>query len=115
MDKFRLTSGEKLLKFVGLAEGVADYDAVNYVGHDLPQLVEDGEFVAVFTKLTLSQMAHVIAIRSERNSVFRIGLFSNKPPLTAVILTIVLQLSLIYTPLMQGFSEPVHCHFLISE
>ena len=56
----------------------------------------------VFTTLTLSQMAHVMAIRSERNSLFRIGLLSNKPLLAAVILTIILQLSLIYVPFLQG-------------
>ncbi len=56
----------------------------------------------LFTTLTLSQMAHVMAIRSERNSLFRIGLLSNKPLLAAVILTIVLQLSLIYVPFLQG-------------
>lgn len=32
----------------------------------------------VFTTLTLSQMAHVMAIRSERLSLFRLGLLSNK-------------------------------------
>ena len=56
----------------------------------------------VFTTLTLSQMAHVMAIRSERNSLFRIGVLSNKPLLGAVILTILLQLSLIYAPVLQG-------------
>ena len=39
----------------------------------------------VFTTLTISQMAHVMAIRSERNSLFRIGFLSNKPLLGAVI------------------------------
>ncbi len=56
----------------------------------------------VFTTLTLSQMAHVMAIRSERNSLLRIGLLSNKHLLAAVSLTIVLQFSLIYVPFLQG-------------
>ena len=56
----------------------------------------------VFTTLTISQMAHVMAIRSERNSLFRIGLLSNKSLLAAVTLTIVLQLGLIYAPVLQG-------------
>jgi Ca2+-transporting ATPase len=55
----------------------------------------------VFTTLTLSQMAHVMSIRSERDSFLRIGLFSNKPLLAAVASTIVLQLALIYVPLLQ--------------
>jgi Ca2+-transporting ATPase len=55
----------------------------------------------VFTTLTISQMAHVMAIRSERNSLFRIGFLSNKPLLGAAMLTIILQLSLIYAPVLQ--------------
>ena len=56
----------------------------------------------VFTTLTLSQMAHVMAIRSERSSLFRIGLLSNRTLLAAVVLTIILQLCLIYVPFLQG-------------
>jgi Ca2+-transporting ATPase len=51
-----------------------------------------------FTVLCLSQMGHVMAIRSERESVFKIGLFSNKPILGAILLTIGLQMMIIYTP-----------------
>jgi P-type Ca2+ transporter type 2C len=50
----------------------------------------------IFTTLTFSQMAHILAIRSERHSLFRAGLFSNKPLLAAVCFTIVLQLALLY-------------------
>jgi P-type Ca2+ transporter type 2C len=52
----------------------------------------------VFSTLTLSQMANVMAIRSDRQSVFRIGLFSNRPLVGAVGLTLVLQLVLVYVP-----------------
>ena len=52
----------------------------------------------VFTVLTFSQMAHVLAIRSERESLLTQGLFTNKALLAAVILTFVLQLVLIYLP-----------------
>ncbi|MES2138154.1 MAG: calcium-translocating P-type ATPase, PMCA-type [Bacteroidota bacterium] len=51
-----------------------------------------------FTVLCLSQMGHVMAIRSERESIFKIGIFSNKPMLGALLLTISLQLMIIYTP-----------------
>ena len=51
----------------------------------------------VFTTLTLSQMGHALSIRSGRDSLFRIGLLSNKPMLGAVLLTFVLQLLLTYT------------------
>lgn len=53
----------------------------------------------VFTVLTLAQMGHVLAIRSDRRSLFEIGVFSNLPLLLAVMLTFVLQLVIIYVPL----------------
>ena len=54
----------------------------------------------VFTVLTLAQMAHVLAIRSERESLFTQGLASNLPLLGAVTLTFVLQLATIYVPFL---------------
>jgi Ca2+-transporting ATPase len=51
-----------------------------------------------FTVLTLSQLGHVMAIRSERDSVFAQGLFSNLPLILVVLLTIGLQLCTIYLP-----------------
>lgn len=54
----------------------------------------------VFTVLCLSQMGHVLAIRSERESLFSQGLLSNKPLLGAVLLTFVLQLATIYVPFL---------------
>jgi Ca2+-transporting ATPase len=61
----------------------------------------------VFTTLTLGQMAHVLAIRSEHDSLFRIGLLSNRPLLGAVGLTVLLQLALLYVPFLQGVFETV--------
>jgi P-type Ca2+ transporter type 2C len=55
----------------------------------------------VFTTLTLSQMANVMATRSERRSLFEIGLLSNRPLLGAVGLTVLLQLALMYIPFLQ--------------
>jgi len=52
----------------------------------------------VFTVLTLSQLAHVLAIRSETESLFRIGLFSNRWLLAAVSVTFLLQMVAIYHP-----------------
>ena len=54
----------------------------------------------VFTVLTLSQMAHVLAIRSETVSLWRLGLASNKPLLGAVLLTFALQMVTIYVPVL---------------
>jgi Ca2+-transporting ATPase len=56
----------------------------------------------VFTTLTLSQMGHVLAIRSERDSLFQQGVFSNLLLVGAVALTFVLQLATIYVPLLNG-------------
>jgi Ca2+-transporting ATPase len=59
----------------------------------------------VFTTLTLSQLGHVMAIRSGNESLFRVGLLSNKPLLGAVALTFALQLLAIYTPFFQRILE----------
>ena len=52
----------------------------------------------VFTVLTLSQMAHVMTIRSEGESLWQLGLGSNRPLLGAVLLTFLLQMATIYVP-----------------
>jgi len=52
----------------------------------------------VFTVLTLGQMAHCMAIRSESESLWTQGLGSNKPLLGAVGLTFALQMMVIYVP-----------------
>ena len=54
----------------------------------------------VFTVLCLSQMGHVLAIRSEKESLFNQGLFSNKSLLGAVALTFALQMATIYVPFL---------------
>jgi P-type Ca2+ transporter type 2C len=59
----------------------------------------------VFTTLTLSQLSHVMAIRSGDESLFRVGLLSNTPLLGAVALTFVLQILAIYAPLFQSFLD----------
>lgn len=54
----------------------------------------------VFTVLCLTQLGHVLAIRSEQESLFKMGLFSNKFLLGAVVLTFVLQMATIYVPFL---------------
>lgn len=56
---------------------------------------------AVFTVLTMSQMGNALACRSERDSLFGIGVFSNPALIGAVLLTLGLQLAVIYLPPMQ--------------
>jgi len=52
----------------------------------------------VFTVLSLSQLGHVLAIRSDRVFLYKQGLFSNLPMLGAILLTFLLQLAVIYLP-----------------
>jgi Ca2+-transporting ATPase len=56
----------------------------------------------VFTVLTISQLFHSLEARSERESLFRLGLTSNLPMLGAVLLTVALQLAVIYTPALNA-------------
>ena len=51
-----------------------------------------------FTVLCFSQLGHVMAIRSERDSTFKIGFLSNKPMVGALLITVTLQLMIIYVP-----------------
>lgn len=61
----------------------------------------------VFTVLCLSQMGHVLAIRSEEESFFSQGALSNKPLLGAVLLTFVLQMMTIYVPFLNPIFKTV--------
>jgi Ca2+-transporting ATPase len=56
----------------------------------------------VFTVLTLSQLFHSMAVRSERDSLLSIGLLSNLPMLGAVALAAALQLMIIYSPALNA-------------
>ncbi len=51
-----------------------------------------------FTVLCFSQLGLALAVRSRRESIFSLGLLSNKPMLGAVALTVTLHLLIIYVP-----------------
>ena len=55
----------------------------------------------VFNVLCLSQMGHVMAIRSDNQSLFGAGIFSNKPLIGAVFIALLLQIVVTYTPFLQ--------------
>ena len=57
----------------------------------------------VFTVLCFCQLWHVMAIRSETRSLFKLGLLSNKSLLFAVLGTVLLQLAVIYIPFLNTF------------
>lgn len=63
----------------------------------------------VFTVLCLSQMGNVLAIRSEKESLFKIGIFSNRSLVFAVALAFVLQMATIYLPFLNPIfkTEPL--------
>jgi P-type Ca2+ transporter type 2C len=61
----------------------------------------------IFTTVTLSQMGNALALRSDRDSLFKVGLFSNKFLLGSVVLTVALQLAVIYVPFLQGIFSTV--------
>jgi Ca2+-transporting ATPase len=58
----------------------------------------DGWQTMVFTVLCLSQMGHVLAIRSERESLFSQGILTNRPLVGAFLFTFGLQMATIYVP-----------------
>jgi Ca2+-transporting ATPase len=58
--------------------------------------------VAAFISIALSRVGTAEAMRSDRDSLFHIGLLSNKPLLGAVVLTFGLQMAVIYIPGLQA-------------
>lgn len=69
----------------------------------------------VFSVLTLSQLFHSLAVRSDTVSIFSLGLFSNLPMLGAVLLTVALQLMVIYLPALNDifYTQPLPLFDLI--
>lgn len=56
----------------------------------------------VFTVLTFSQLANVMVIRNDRESLFTAGMLQNPALLGAVLLTVILQLAIIYLPALNA-------------
>jgi Ca2+-transporting ATPase len=56
----------------------------------------------VFTTMVLAQMGNALAIRSSRDFLGKIGVFSNRLMVFAVLSTFLLQLGLIYIPFFQN-------------
>jgi len=62
---------------------------------------------ALFTALVFTQLAVALEARSEQESLFRIGLFGNRPMVAAVVVTVLLQLAVIYFPAAQRIFDTV--------
>lgn len=83
--------------WVGLLMGAVTIGTQAWAIH-----VEDPRWQTMaFNVLCLSQMGHVLAIRSQTQSFFSMGMFSNKPLIAAVLLTLGLQLAVTYVPFLQ--------------
>ncbi|MEE3716102.1 cation-translocating P-type ATPase [Tumidithrix elongata RA019] len=63
----------------------------------------------VFTTLCIAQMGHALACRSNSKLLIELNPFSNPYLLTSVVFTTVLQLALLYVPMLQRFfgTEPL--------
>lgn len=84
---------------VGLLIGLVSLTAQYFMLHTNPKSAS----TAVFTVLTMSQLFHVLAIRSEHQSLFKMGFLTNKPLLITVLLTASLQAMAIYMPFMNHY------------
>lgn len=65
----------------------------------------------LFTILTFSETVIALAVRSERRSLFQMGLFTNKPLLGAIALTLGLHLAILYIPLCQTLFQTTALSF----
>ncbi len=54
-----------------------------------------------FAGIVVTQIGNVMACRTERESVFRIGLFTNRLAIAGILTEVVIMLLLIYTPFLQ--------------
>jgi P-type Ca2+ transporter type 2C len=57
----------------------------------------------VFTTLCLAQMGHALAVRSDYKLLIQLNPFSNPFLLGAVVVTTLLQLALLYVPVLSNF------------
>ncbi len=69
----------------------------------------------IFTGLVLGRMAVVMGVRSETDSLLKIGIFSNKPLLGAILLTFALQLAVVYIPFLNPifYTKPLTLNELL--
>ena len=83
--------------WVGLLMGVVCIATQAWAFH----LENDKWMTMVFTVLSISQMGHAMAIRSDWKSLFSQGVFGNKQLVGAVLMTLGLQMAVIYVPFLQ--------------
>lgn len=86
--------------WVGLLMGLGTIAVFGWAQQELDLI--HAQTMSFFT-LTMYQVFHVLGIRSERDYLWTIGLFSNSKLVGAVVLTVVLQLAITYVPSLQIF------------
>jgi Ca2+-transporting ATPase len=89
------------IAWIGLLMGTVSL-AMGYWGWASGSSAESHWRTIIFTVLTLAQMGNALAIRSARDSLFQIGIFSNPMLIGSVALTFGLQLAVIYWPPLQS-------------
>jgi Ca2+-transporting ATPase len=69
----------------------------------------------VFTALTFTQLGNVLVIRSDRDSLWTLGLLSNRFMLLTIILTVGLHMALLYVPLFNAIfsTQPLNAADLL--
>jgi Ca2+-transporting ATPase len=87
--------------WMGLVMGVAPL----LLGYLYWRAGDSGWQTMVFTTLVLSQLMLALALRSGRDSLFQIGFTSNLAMLTAVGVTLLLQLAVVYVPFLSNLFD----------
>ncbi|MDZ4732556.1 MAG: cation-translocating P-type ATPase [Nitrospirota bacterium] len=95
----RLLDGGRLLAIggEGLMLGLIGLGAFSYSLYGLHQELDQARTVA-FTVMVVGQLVHVFNCRSERLSLFQLGIGTNLPLVWAVVLSLVIQVALLTIP-----------------
>ena len=95
----RLLDGGRLLAIggEGVMLGVIALGAFSYSLYGLHQELDQARTVA-FTVLVVAQLVHVFNCRSERLSLFQLGVWTNRPLVWAFLLSLVVQVAVLTVP-----------------
>ncbi len=96
----------RLIVLIAILTGVATfgvfYWALHYSGRTADEAIIYAQAMCFVTLVVIEKFT-ALSCRSERDSVFKVGLFSNKWLLLAILGTIALSLPLIYVPSLQSY------------
>ncbi len=95
----RLLDGGRLLEIggEGLMLGLIALGAFSYSLYGLHQELDQARTVA-FTVLVVAQLVHVFNCRSERLSLFQLGVWTNRPLVWAFLVSLVVQVAVLTVP-----------------